>query len=53
MDAVSFRGHHDSTELNRAIIAKLVRAMLAKVTGIGRVRCLYCATLDFVVHELP
>jgi hypothetical protein len=52
VDAVSSCGHHDSTELNRAVIAKLVRAMPAKVTGIGQVRCLYCTTLDFVIHEL-
>lgn len=50
--AFSSCGHHDSTEMNRAVIAKLVRAMPAKVTGIGQVRRLYCTTTDSVVHEL-
>ena len=49
--AFSSCGHHDSTEMNRAVLAKLVRAMPARVTGIGQVRCLYCTTTDSVVHE--
>jgi hypothetical protein len=52
VDAISSCEHHDSTEMDRAVIAKLMLVMSADLTGIGCMQCLYCTTLDFVVHQL-
>jgi len=51
VDVFSSCGHHDSTEMNRAVIAQSVHALPAKLTGAGGMQCSRCTiTIDFVVQ---